>query len=328
MRTLTTSLLILACGLGAACGPRPVSGTAGTGGRAGTGGTSGVGGTSGSGGSGGAFPAPVPDNCITNVSPGDRTYSCQGQNFLAMIDERCTRSACGLIFDVHGAVMDGAIQRQCTRLHQLAPSKGYIVVHPSSPSGAWNLQSDPPILTDFMRRMINAFHVDTKRVHITGFSMGSAMTFWFLCNHPELIASAGPVTGSSAEQTRVEATGAPCIASIDASWQPRVPILFMSGIQDPALTIQAARDRTQGIVSRLGLTGGAQVAGDARYTRKRWEGSGGMVFDFLEHNYANALIGGHCIPGEPSANFISCTDTNTLHWGQTVLQWFIDHPKP
>jgi pimeloyl-ACP methyl ester carboxylesterase len=284
--------------------------------------------TSPTGGPGTPIPPPVADDCITSVAPGDHTFSCRGQTFLVMVDERCTRIACGLIFDVHGAAMNGAIERKDTRLHELAPAKGYLVVHPSSPTGAWNLDTDPPVLADFMNRMINAFHVDRTRVHMTGFSMGSAVTFWFLCNDRDVLASVGPVTGSSAEQVRVVGSGAPCIESIDAGWRPRVPILFMSGVKDPALTITAARARADGIVTRLGLTGGQQVAGDASFTRRHWQGADGMEFDFLEHNYANALLGGHCIPGHPNANFTACSTGGTsLDWGQVVLQWFIDHPK-
>jgi pimeloyl-ACP methyl ester carboxylesterase len=273
---------------------------------------------------------PVADDCITDVSPGEHTFTCQGRRFLVTVDERCTRFACGLIFDVHGAAMTAEIMRENTQLHELAPSRGYLVVHPSASTGpaAWNLQTDPPILADFMTRMIAAFHVDERRVHMTGFSMGAAMTFWFLCNHREPLASVGPITGASADQVNVASTGQPCIPSIDETWQPRVPILFMSGRLDNALTISAAQARTEGIVSRLGLTGGDMIDGDDTYTRRRWQGEGGMVFDFLEHSYSNAIIAGHCIPGGPPGNYIACTaGGDSLHWGEVVLQWFIDHPK-
>jgi poly(3-hydroxybutyrate) depolymerase len=277
------------------------------------------------------IPAPVADNCITNVSAGDHTFTCGdgGVSFQVVVDERCTKFACGLIFDVHGAAMSGQDMRNNTRLNELAPSKGYLVVHPSAPDLTWDWQTHPAILKDFMSRMISAFHVDTKRVHMTGFSMGAGMTFWFLCNHREVLASTAPVTGSSAQQVTVVSSGAPCIESIDANWRPRVPILFMSGSTDTALTIDAARARTEGIVMRLGLTGGNQIEGDASFTRKRWQGADGMVFDFLEHNYSNWLLAGHCIPGGRSGDLFGCdTGGSSLNWGQVVLQWFIEHPKP
>ena len=272
--------------------------------------------------------APVASGCIDDVSAGDHTFTCGGIPFLTMVDEQCTTHACGLIMDVHGATMTGAVMRMNNRLHELAPPKGYIAVAPTEPSGAWDFPTQMPILADFIDQMIVAFHLDTRRIHVTGFSMGSGATFWFLCNRPELIASAGPVTGASASQITVESTGMPCIESLDGDWQPRVPILFMSGTMDTALTAEAAQARTDAIVSQLSLTGGDEVEGDASYRRRRWTGADGMVFDFLTHDYSG-VVGGHCIPGPTPDVIYGCTSGDVaLDWGQTVLDWFVEHPKP
>jgi hypothetical protein len=179
--------------------------------------------------------------------------------------------------------------------------------------------------------MIDAFHVDPRRVHVTGFSQGSAVTFYFLCTHPEVLASAAPISGSSASQR--------CIDAIDADWRPRVPILFMNGQRDLALEVAAGRERVEGLVSRLELSGGDEIEGDGHYSRKRWEGAEGMVLDYIEHDYGGqAVLDGHCIPGgsdvegSPNnfgANATTCTEGDiALHWGELALQWFIDHPKP
>jgi hypothetical protein len=125
----------------------------------------------GSGAKPDTFEPPVPDDCITDVSPGDHTFTCGGLSFAVMVDEKCTRVACGLIFDVHGAAMSGEVQRQNTHLHELAPPAGYLTVHPSSNGTMWNFEADAPVLADFMTRMIDAFHVDEKRVHFTGSSI-------------------------------------------------------------------------------------------------------------------------------------------------------------
>lgn len=274
-----------------------------------------------------AFEPPVPDDCITDVSPGDHTFTCGGITFAVMIDEQCTRTPCGLIFDVHGAAMTGEVQRQNTRLHQLAPPEGYLTVHPSANGTTWDLVANPPVLADFMTRMVDVFHVDEKRVHFTGFSMGSGMTFWFLCNHREVLASVAPVTGASADQVTVAGTDEPCIPSIDADWEPRPDILFMSGIQDQALTIDAARARTSGLVDRLGLSGGDAIENGEGFTRKRWTGDDGMVFEYLEHDYANDFLQGHCIPGGNDGGYIGCTRGGDLDWGPVALDWFKTHPK-
>jgi poly(3-hydroxybutyrate) depolymerase len=287
--------------------------------------------------------APVADDCITDVSAGDHTFTCQGLTFLVMVDEMCTKFSCGLIFDVHGGSMAAAQMRDNTKLHELAPKKGYLVVHPSAPAtvngiwGTWNFDTDAPKLADFMTRMINAFHVDQDRVHVTGFSMGSGMTFWFVCNHADVLASVAPISGASADMITDLETGMKCLDTIGPN--PRLPILFMNGVEDRALAIDLARQRVDGLVSRLQLTGGEQIGGDGHWLRKRWKGSDHMVLDFIEHDYGGqALLGGHCIPGGTdipggpnnfSANATTCTtgDEINLHWGEVALQWFIDHPK-
>jgi len=186
--------------------------------------------------------------------------------------------------------------------------------------------------------MIDAFHVDENRIHVTGFSQGSGVTFWFLCHKPELLASTAPISGQSASSI-LAPDGSACVEYLNADWQPRVPILFMSGTLDTALVIDDARARVDGLVDRLQLTGGDQIAGDDEYRRTHWEGEGGMVLDYLEHDYGGQVyLDGHCIPGgtdlEGSANnaIVNATTCTTgdinIHWGEIALQWFIEHPKP
>ena len=274
---------------------------------------------------------PVADDCIKDVSAGDHTFSCDGLTYLVWVDASCTTHACGLIFDIHGATMSGAQMRDNTLLYKIAPSKGYIVVNPSATAsntgGTWDLTNDPPKAADFMDRMIKAFHVDPKRIHVGGFSQGSIMTFWFLCNHNTAIASAAPVSG---------ATGVECL---DDSW-PRVPIFYENGTKDQASTIDAAKMMVDKIVSQLKLTGGMEIDGDGHYTRKRWEGDGGMLFDYIEHDYGGQpALDGHCIPGGVDTsnmgknnfglNATTCTTGDIqIHWGELALQWYLDHPKP
>lgn len=279
-----------------------------------------------------AIPLPVPDDCITKVVAGDHKFTCSGVTFHVLVDEMCTKFACGLIFDVHGGTMGGLQMRDNTKLHELAPKHGYIVVHPSATpeatGGSWDLSADPPKIVDFFQRMAKAFHTDPKRHHVTGFSQGSAVTFYFLCKHSNLLASAAPVSGNSADTT-----------CINAAWQPRVPFLFMSGTKDTALTIENANMRVEKMVAELKLTGGVQIDGDGHYTRKRWTGEGGMELDYIVHDYGGqAALDGHCIPGgtdKPGSpnnlfgiNATTCTTGEIkLNWGETALKYFLEHPK-
>lgn len=277
------------------------------------------------------IPPPVPDDCITKVTAGDHTFTCSGITFLVKVDEMCTRGACGLIFDVHGATMSGLQMRDNTKLHELAPKHGFIVVHPSATpdntGGTWDLTADPPKIVDFFQRMTKAFHTDPKRQHVTGFSQGSAVTFYFMCKHSDLLASTAPISGNSADTT-----------CINKSWTPRVPFLWMTGTKDLSLTIDTANMRLQTMISELGLTGGMQIDGDGHYTRKKWTGADGMELEYLVHDYGGQFaLDGHCVPGgtdvSGSPNNIgvnACTCTTgdiKINWGPTALKYLMDHPK-
>lgn len=284
------------------------------------------------GGADSRMPGPQPDECITDVSAGDHRFMCSGMMFRVMVDDGCLEKSCGLIFDIHGAGMTADMMRANTELHELAPPNGYLVVQPSaSPDGpgSWSYNESGAAMNDFMDRMVRAFSVDEDRIHVTGFSMGAAMTFWFLCNHNERLASVSVATGSSADQVRTPDGLRKCIDAIDEDWSPRVPILFMNGVKDPALTEAAAQARTDGIVERLGLTGGDVVASGAHFERRHWAGDNGMAFDFVTHNYAaEGRLAGHCMPGGKVVNATTCaTEDNGLHWGRISLDWFQNHPR-
>jgi poly(3-hydroxybutyrate) depolymerase len=69
-------------------------------------------------------------------------------------------------------------------------------------------------MKDLMTRMIDAFDVDESRIHVTGFSMGAATTFAFLCNYNDMLASAAVVTGSSADQVMAPDGSRKCIGGL------------------------------------------------------------------------------------------------------------------
>jgi predicted esterase len=279
-----------------------------------------------------AIAPPVPNDCITDVSAGDHTFSCGGITYLVKVDEQCTKRACGLIFDVHGATMSGLQQRDNTLLHQIAPQAGFIYVNPSATAensgGTWDLGKDPPEIAKVFLKVIDAFHVNPKRIHVTGFSQGGFTTFYFLAHHNDILASAAPVAGALEDPDW----------ATDA-WRPRVPILVMNGIGDTASTITRSRALIDQIVAGLALQGGQEIKGDGHYSWKQWSGAEGMDLEYIEHDYGGqAVLAGHCIPGgidiQGSANNLginatTCTTGDIqIKWGELVLQWFIEHPKP
>jgi hypothetical protein len=75
------------------------------------------------------------------------------------------------------------------------------------------------------------------------------------------------------EGPTLDGKGEPCIPSIDARWQPRVPILSIEWDDGYGVHDRSGPSAYRGIVTRLNLTGGAQIAGDETFKRKRWEGA-------------------------------------------------------
>ncbi len=224
--------------------------------------------------------------------------------------------------------MGGAQMRDNTELHLLAPPRGYIVVHPSAtPSntgGLWTATSYPGVY-EFMQLAIEVFQIDTERIHFTGFSQGGRMTWWFLCNYPELLASAAPTAASED-------------SCIEPGWAPEVSILYMNGETDVPSPFMAALDTMAGLRDQLGMGDGEVLAGDDGYTHTRWSNEGGTDLEFIEHNYGGqALFAGHCIPGgtdlagAPNNFGLNATTCSTgeinFHWGEVVLDFFLKHPK-
>lgn len=271
-------------------------------------------------------PPSAADACITDVSPGDHNYTCDGLTYLLQIDPACGRAPCGLIVDLHGRGMSVQQMRDTTRLHALAPSHGYLVLHPSATpeavGGIWTEAMYPQVAA-FIERVIRVFGVDPSRVHVTGFSDGADITFWFLCNHPELFASAAAVSRLL-----------PAADCIGRNWKRRVPILYMHGEQD-TLTILQARAMIDDVVTRLDLGDAIEVTVAAEYTRRRWSASQ-MTLEYIEHAYSRLLGAGHCVPSGPvvlgdgtSVSAPSCTLGEVqLHWGELALRWFREHPRP
>ena len=125
-----------------------------------------------------------------------------------------------------------------------------------------DLTNDPPKVAKVFQQVIKAFHVNPKRLHVTGFSQGGFTTFYFLEHHNDILASAAPVAGALR----------PAAWATDA-WRPRVPILVMNGISDTASTMASSTALIDQIVQGLALTGGGEIEGDGHYSWKQWTGA-------------------------------------------------------
>ncbi|MET0287026.1 MAG: hypothetical protein ABW352_21260 [Polyangiales bacterium] len=274
---------------------------------------------------------PTANDCITDVTSGEKKFTCEGITYLVLVHPQCLEKQCGVIFDIHGATMSGLQMRDNTLLNEIAPQAGYIYVNPSkvdaNTGGTWQLTNDPPKIGRALDKVIAAYHPNPKRIHVTGFSQGGFTTLWFLQNKNAVLASAAPFAGALEQPEWA-----------NDAWQPRVPMLIVNGRTDTASQIGNSDMMVDAFVKGFALTGGEQVAGDAGYSWKKWTGAGNMELGYIVHEYGGqALLAGHCIPGGTDLsgapnnfglNATTCsTGTNPFSWGDLVLKWFIEHPK-
>jgi polyhydroxybutyrate depolymerase len=276
----------------------------------------------------------VPDDCITDVTPGHHEFVCDGLTYDVEVPDACLEMACGMVFDVHGYTMSAQMQDANTGLRALGQQHGYIVVQPNAepdpPLASWNGEVDDPKVFDFMQRVSAAWHVDAARWHFTGFSQGGFMSWRFICAHADVLASVAP--GAACGDSF--AFGDCAFMGADVPSEP-VDILYMHGTSDALINFSCALPRRDAVVAHFGL-GDEQVVseGDAyRWTRHE---SDDVTLEFIQHDYAAAtfLLGGHCYPGShdesgaPGQLFsYACVEPTEIAWGEAVMEFFMAHPK-
>ena len=184
--------------------------------------------------------------CISDTSPtgtGTRVFpqaSC-GLDFTVRIPNACANGGCGLIIDVHGFAMDGNIQDRNTNLRRLGGDAGFVVASPTARVGGQALPSfsqamDANLIADFAREAIGAFNLNPNRIHIGGFSQGAGISFFSICNFPDLYASAAPIAGG----------GGSCFAN-----GPPIPLLQTNGMRDEFANFAGASNTRSTIVAGM-----------------------------------------------------------------------------
>ena len=278
---------------------------------------------------GSAIPPPQPVGCVSDVSAGKRTLACGTITADLHVPAACITTACGLIVDVHGLTMNGAMQEKNTELAALAGPEGYLVLQPNAPGSPpfsmWQPAHDV-LVYQIMLQVMAAFSVDSKRVHFTGFSQGGQMSWRFIKSYASLLASAAPAgfcLGKAHE---------PSVA---------IPVLHMQGNHDTMVNMlcgKPAQSTVAALTKLWGLGAPTTIAQGAGYQQLRYTGPTGEVLEVLTHDYAAkaSLLAGHCYPGSkdvdggsPGQLFgFGCTGAPPIHWGKLVLAFFKAHPRP
>ena len=293
--------------------------------------------------------APVPDGCITEVSSGAHSFTCEGLRSDLFVPTACARPGCGLILELHGDTGTGLLLDANTDLMSRGAARGYLVVAPTGPPRAdglgptWTPAEDAKLIA-IVQAVARVFRTDPARTHLTGFSRGGYLTWRLLCQHAELFASAAPgAAGSSpgGDCNGVPEVSCPFDAAVSGGMPSRpVPVLFLIGRTDaPVPYACAARVRDLAIAG-WGLGAPQPLSGDGQYAHTRWAAPAGLaLLETFEHSYETvpdgpqAALAGHCIPGSTfdpyaPAYAVACAPPNAFTWGAEIIRFFDEHPGP
>jgi poly(3-hydroxybutyrate) depolymerase len=290
-----------------------------------------------------------PVGCVSDISAGHHQFGCDGIEYDLEIPSECAAGGCGMVLDVHGLTMCADQQDKNTELRALGIQHGYVIVQPTAPSGplgpSWTPVEDDEKIWVVLQQLRDALAIDRKRLHFTGFSQGGAMTWRFACKHADAFASVAPIAGANAKE--LSAVLPPfqldCPFTLYDSPTVELAILHMHGTLDALVPFAKAEHQRDAAILAWNLTEVETVSSDAHHVWKRYRSPKGTVYEFLQHDYTATLgslpvvIAGHCFPGGPDWNtnpspgetlFFGCAPPNAFHWGQVVMKFFLDHPKP
>jgi poly(3-hydroxybutyrate) depolymerase len=285
-----------------------------------------------------------PAVCSTDKSPGTQSVACEGLTVKLTIPSSCPPAGCGLVLDLHGALMSGDLEEAHTELRTRAGAKGYVVVQPTGPertyanfTGPQWFNADDEALHRLVLALVRDQGIDRSRVHATGFSQGGFAVLRQMCKYADTYASiavgAAGIDGCPLDASII--AGCP----ITGSSKPSRPldVLFLFGRKDAVVPRSCAEQARDAIVQGFGLGAAQTIGSDASYARKRYEG-GGVTLETLEHDYttnpngALALNKGHCVPGSQANtgsvwDDLACEDTSAFVWGTEIASFFEAHPR-
>lgn len=271
----------------------------------------------------------VPTGCITDVTAGDHVFACDGFTYDVRLPAACLSANCGIVLDVHGFTMSGAIQDANTNMRAIGEREGFVVVQPNAkggpPTASWD-SADYDRVWAFFVAARQVYAIDPKRVHVTGFSQGGAMTWAFTCAHGDEIASSAPAALNGCSVDNLAAT------------KRQVPVLYMHGKNDGIAKYDTfAGPQRDAVVTAWNMGAPTTVASDAAYTWSRYTNAEGTVFELIEHEYSSSslILKGHCFPGSTDSKAVSgqlysfaCKPPTSFVWGEEVIKFFKAHPMP
>lgn len=106
-----------------------------------------------------------------------------------------------LLISCHGMDQDPNYQQSNTHWEAVADTAGFVVVYPRGGSGmnTWDIQGDKDTkwMTEIIAQMEKDYKINTKRVYLSGFSMGGMFTYHSMSKIADKIAAFAPTSGTN-----------------------------------------------------------------------------------------------------------------------------------
>ena len=106
-----------------------------------------------------------------------------------------------LLISCHGMDQDPNYQQSNTHWEAVADTAGFVVVYPRGGTGmsTWDISGDKDTkwMTEIIAQMQKDYDIDTKRVYLSGFSMGGMFTYHSMSKIADKIAAFAPTSGTN-----------------------------------------------------------------------------------------------------------------------------------
>jgi dienelactone hydrolase len=195
--------------------------------------------------------------------------------FVVSVPVECKKTACGLIVDVHGGMMNADDQDRETQIRRLGnharnfgAAVPFIVVQPERlREGLTWLREDLDPILQFVDEVTDRFGLRPDYRFFGGFSQGGMMAAWLICDRrSDRFAAFSVVAGGSRE----------LLECLDHGRAPTAPILVIHGRADRIVPFAD----TDSLRRKL-----------AEQQSDDWD------VTFSIHDHRGGFAGGHCVPG-------------------------------
>ena len=106
-----------------------------------------------------------------------------------------------LLLSFHGMDQDPNYQQENTHWEAVADTAGFVVVYPRGGTGmsTWDISGDKDTkwIVEIIDKIVQDYDIDTKRVYMSGFSMGGMLTYHAMRKIADKIAAFAPTSGTN-----------------------------------------------------------------------------------------------------------------------------------